>query len=235
MAAGRRGKVLMMEQNTALANKSLRIGVFGAPGVGKTTFIQSICSTKNAAAEIYEYRNQVFDDAYRSKNENKTPPVLDFAKIQEGDTTLYLFENHSSMMIDYEWFTEKPSLVEALDGMVVLVDSARDMPNNIVNAEWYLREIWPQKVIPYVIAANFQDLPKAFSPEDMRSILHFDPEIIFLPCVAHNKGSASFVLWNLLTILPESAERNVFAEKIEMDVPIWTLNWLSYLETRKNK
>ena len=235
MEDGRHGKVLMMEQDTALSDKSLRIGVFGAPGVGKTTFIQSICSTKNAAAEIYEYRNQVFDDAYQSKNENKTPPVLDFAKIQKGDTTLYLFENHGSMRIDYEWFTEKPNLVEALDGMVVLIDSARDIPQNITNASWYLYEIWWQKIIPYVVAANFQDLPKAFSPEDMRSILHFDPEIIFLPCVAHNKGSASFVLWNLLTILPESAEQKVFAKKIELDVPTWTLGWPSYLETRKNK
>jgi hypothetical protein len=51
---------------------------------------------------------------------------------------------------------------------------------------------------PYVVAANKQDLPDAWSPDDLRIALKIDKNIKVLPCVAVDKESVKTILLELL-------------------------------------
>jgi hypothetical protein len=52
--------------------------------------------------------------------------------------------------------------------------------------------------VPYVVAANKQDLEDAWSPEDLRIALHIPGEVKVVPCVAIDQESAQLVVLELL-------------------------------------
>jgi len=207
---------------TVLEKKSLRIGVLGEFNSGKTAFILSACGKEYSIGDLHHW-DKAKTPLFRAAK--KSQPGLDLGIIREGDLTLYLFGNPSSTLINAEWFTKEPYLVENLAGVIIIIDCARHFPVSVSAVyKGVVSEV--QKMnIAYVVAANGQDVPNAQSPETIRRIFQFDPQIKVLPCIAHDQGSVSFVLWNLLTILPESAERNVFAEKIKKNIPAPTLQW----------
>ena len=60
---------------------------------------------------------------------------------------------------------------------------------------------------PYVVAANKQDHPDAWEPEDLRIALRIDPNVKLLPCVAVDKESVKEVLLELLYTILESLEQ----------------------------
>jgi hypothetical protein len=54
------------------------------------------------------------------------------------------------------------------------------------------------------VAANKQDHPDAWNPEDLRIALRLEPEVKLLPCIAKERDSVRNVLLELLyTILEE--------------------------------
>ena len=52
--------------------------------------------------------------------------------------------------------------------------------------------------VPYVVAANKQDMEDAWTPEDLRIALRIPQEIKVLPCVATDQESVQQVLLELL-------------------------------------
>jgi signal recognition particle receptor subunit beta len=60
--------------------------------------------------------------------------------------------------------------------------------------------------VPYVVAANKQDLEDAWSPEDLRIALRVDRNVKVLPCVATHRESVKKVLLELLYTILEQAE-----------------------------
>jgi hypothetical protein len=60
---------------------------------------------------------------------------------------------------------------------------------------------------PYVVAANKQDRPDAWSPEDLRIALKIDPKVKVLPCVATDKEKVKAVLLELLYSILEVMEK----------------------------
>jgi signal recognition particle receptor subunit beta len=59
---------------------------------------------------------------------------------------------------------------------------------------------------PYVVAANKQDLPDAWSPGDVRIALRIDKNIKVLGCVARDKETVKEVLLELLYSILENMQ-----------------------------
>jgi signal recognition particle receptor subunit beta len=81
-------------------------------------------------------------------------------------------------------------------GFIVLVDSVR--PETFREAKHILDVFRGYAHTPYVVAANKQDLPDAWSPDDLRIALRIDRDIKVLSCVARDKESVKNVLLELL-------------------------------------
>ncbi len=82
--------------------------------------------------------------------------------------------------------------------------------NVVVEPKWYARKwifkLWAWPVTQFVVAANKQDLPDAWSPEDLRIALNIDNGIKVLPCVALDKECVKTVLLELLYTILERVE-----------------------------
>lgn len=200
-----------MYDQTHLSDKSIRIVVAGAFSSGKTQFIKSICETGKREDDVYAYYDESRDSLL--KDTNKRDVGLDIGKVVEEDWTLYLFGNSGSGKFDITWFTQKPFLIEQIAGFIVMIDSARYLPQSLSAADFVFRQINSQK-IPFVVAANCQDMSDALSPEVIRTIFKVKSEIKVLPCIAHDKKSASSVVLELLSLLPDSLGKNVLIDKI---------------------
>ncbi|MEW5988730.1 MAG: GTP-binding protein, partial [Chloroflexota bacterium] len=59
---------------------------------------------------------------------------------------------------------------------------------------------------PYVIAANKQDCPDAWSPEELRLALRLEAAAKVIPCVALDRQSVKNVLLELLYLILDRAE-----------------------------
>jgi len=81
-------------------------------------------------------------------------------------------------------------------GFVVLLDSVR--PETFREARSILDTFSSYAPVPYVVAANKQDLEDAWTPEDLRIALRIPQEIKMLHCVATDPESVKQVLLELL-------------------------------------
>ena len=60
---------------------------------------------------------------------------------------------------------------------------------------------------PYVVAANKQDHPDAWEPDDLRIALRIEENVKLLPCVATDKESVKTVLLELLYSILEEIDK----------------------------
>ncbi len=95
-------------------------------------------------------------------------------------------------------------LSEGMLGFIVLIDSVRS--ETFREAKHILEMFRTYAPTPYVVAANKQDLPDAWSPEDLRIALKIDSDIKVLPCVATDKEQVKNVLLELLYSILEGME-----------------------------
>lgn len=155
-------------------NQNMKIAVTGGYGSGKTTFIDTI-------SEPWE--NSTFSPSL----------VMDFGRITVSDeTNLYLFGTPRAQHFDF--------MLRLLDQLmcVVLVDSVRTETfreaRSVLSAVEY-------EGIPYVVAANFQDDPDAWHPEDLRIALRIPSYVPVIPCAAWHRESVKDVLLTLMEML----------------------------------
>jgi signal recognition particle receptor subunit beta len=166
--------------------------VTGPFSSGKTQFIRSISEIDVVATE-----RKISSEAERVKE--STTVAMDFGRITvDNDLVLYLFGTPGQRRFDFMW----EILSEGMLGFVVMVDSSR--PETFREAKSILETFRAYAPTPYVVAANKQDHPEAWSVEDLRIALRLDPNIKLLPCVAIQKESVKSVLLELLySILAE--------------------------------
>jgi uncharacterized protein len=81
-------------------------------------------------------------------------------------------------------------------GFVVMVDSTR--PETFREARRILDTFRSYSAVPYIVAANKQDLDDAWPPDDLRIVLRVESGIKVVPCVANDKESVKQVLLELL-------------------------------------
>jgi len=169
--------------------------ITGPYSAGKTEFIRSV-----SEIDVVTTERKISSDAERVKEE--TTVAMDFGRITVDDElVLYLFGTPGQRRFDFMW----EILSEGMLGFIVLVDSVR--PETFREAKHILEVFRGYAATPYVVAANKQDLPDAWSPDDLRIALKIDRNTKVLSCVARDKESVKNVLLELLySILEKMAE-----------------------------
>ncbi len=174
--------------------QSVKVIITGPFNAGKTEFIRSISEIDVVSTE------RKITDATRAIKE-ETTVAMDFGRITvDKDLVLYLFGTPGQRRFDFMW----EILSEGMLGFVVLVDSVR--PETFREARNILDVFRTYAKVPYVVAANKQDLEDAWSPEDLRIALRVDRNVKVLPCVATHRESVKKVLLELLYTILEHAE-----------------------------
>jgi len=173
--------------------QTVKMVVTGPFNAGKTQFIRTISEIDVVSTE----RKITSDSERMSKDE--TTVAMDFGRITvDDDLILYLFGTPGQKRFDFMW----EILSEGMLGFVVVIDSAR--PETFREARRILEVFRGYAPTPYVVAANKQDSPDAWTPEDLRIALKISRDVKVIPCVATNKESVKNVLLELLySILEE--------------------------------
>jgi len=166
--------------------QTVKMVVTGPFSAGKTQFIQSISEIDVVATERKITRPE-------ERIKDQTTVAMDFGRITvDEELVLYLFGTPGQRRFDFMW----EILAEGMLGFVVLLDSVR--PETFREARYILDTFYSYAPVPYVVAANKQDLGDAWAPEDLRIALRIPQEIKVLPCVATRRESVKEVLLELL-------------------------------------
>lgn len=166
--------------------QTVKIVVTGPFAAGKTQFIQTISEIDVVATErrITRAHEQI---------KPETTVAMDFGRITVDDElVLYLFGTPGQRRFDFMWEV----LSEGMLGFVVLLDSVR--PETFREAKEILEAFRSYAPVPYIVAANKQDLVDAWSPEDLRIALRIPESITMIPCVATERESVKQTLLELL-------------------------------------
>jgi len=139
------------------------------------------------------------DDTKLIKKE--TTVAMDFGRIAVADDlVLHLFGTPGQKRFDFMW----EILSEGMLGLVILVDSTR--PETFRETNRIIDFFISYRDTPYVIAANKQDKPNAWSPDELRLALRLPAQIKVLPCVASQRESVKNVLLELLYVILQQSE-----------------------------
>lgn len=173
--------------------QTVKMVVTGPFSSGKTEFIRSI-----SEIDVVSTERGISSENEREQKDNTTV-AMDFGRITvDDDLVLYLFGTPGQRRFDFMW----EILAEGMLGFIVMVDSAK--PETFREAKSILETFRAYAPTPYVVAANKQDHPDAWEPEDLRIALRIEPDVKLLPCIAKERDSVKNVLLELLyTILEE--------------------------------
>ena len=166
--------------------QTVKMVITGPFSAGKTEFIRTV-----SEIDVVSTERKISSEAERVKEE--TTVAMDFGRITvDDDLVLYLFGTPGQRRFDFMW----EILSEGMLGFIVLVDSVR--AETFREARHILEIFRSYAATPYVVAANKQDLPDAWSSDDLRIALKIDQSIKVLPCVATDKELVKAVLLELL-------------------------------------
>ncbi len=166
--------------------QTVKIVVTGPFSAGKTQFIQTISEIDVVATE-----RKISSAEERIKDQ--TTVAMDFGRITvDEDLVLYMFGTPGQRRFDFMW----EILAEGMLGFVVLLDSVR--PETFREARSILDTFRSYAAVPYVVAANKQDLEDAWSAEDLRIALHIPQDVKVVSCVAIDRDSVQHVVLELL-------------------------------------
>ena len=166
--------------------QTVKMVVTGPFSSGKTEFIQSI-----SEIDVVETERKITRKEERIKD--RTTVAMDFGRITVDDElVLYLFGTPGQRRFDFMWEV----LSEGMLGFIVLLDSVR--PETFREARDILDTFRSYAPVPYVVAANKQDMEDAWDPEDLRIALRIPKPVKMVPCVATDRESVKGVLLELL-------------------------------------
>ena len=166
--------------------QTVKIVVTGPFSAGKTQFIQTI-----SEIDVVETERRISQPEERIKA--RTTVAMDFGRITvDRNLVLYLFGTPGQRRFDFMWEV----LSEGMLGFVVLLDSVR--PETFREARDILGTFRSYAAVPYIVAANKQDLSDAWAPEDLRIALRIPDGVKMVPCVAMQRRSVKKVLLELL-------------------------------------
>ena len=174
--------------------QTVKMVISGAVNAGKTEFIKAI-----SEIEVVSTERRATDDTKMIKKE--TTVAMDFGRIAiADDLVLHLFGTPGQKRFDFMW----EILSEGMLGLVILVDSTR--PETFRETNRIIDFFVSYRDTAYVIAANKQDRPNAWSPDELRLALRQPPHSKVLPCVASDRESVKNILLELLDVIQERRE-----------------------------
>ncbi len=165
----------------------MKILVTGEFHAGKSTFVRTACSKSERPAINID----------RGKDD-KTTVAMDFGVIELKDLRLSLFGTPGLARFDII----RRIISKGADAVVFLIDSADELMDYRVKYLYeeiagYLR---PTKV-PYIFAANKQDLPNARSPEKLKEFFKFIGDEPLYPVSALDYEDVTRVLMKVIVKL----------------------------------
>jgi len=172
--------------------KKIKVVIAGPFAAGKTQFINTVSEIKTVKTE-----RRTQQSSERSVKDYTTV-AMDFGKIRIDDEhELYLFGTPGQFRFDFMW----EILGEGALGIIILVDSTD--PTTFHEARKIINFFQSRFPVPMVVGANKQDLPNAWSPEDVRIALDIDEEegIPVIPVSAIDKESVKNTLLTLFEII----------------------------------
>jgi uncharacterized protein len=173
--------------------QTVKMVISGAVNAGKTEFIKSI-----SEIEVVSTERRATDDTKMIK---ETTVAMDFGRIAiADDLVLHLFGTPGQKRFDFMW----EILSEGMLGLVILVDSTR--PETFRETNRIIDFFVSYRDTPYVIAANKQDRPNAWSPDELRLALRQPPHVKVMPCVASERESVKNILLELLYVIQDRSE-----------------------------
>jgi len=182
----------------AIDMQQVKMVVTGPFSSGKTEFISAI-----SEIDVVKTERAISSEA-ESKIKSETTVAMDFGRITvDDDLVLYLFGTPGQRRFDFMW----EILAEGMLGFIVMVDSTK--PETFREAKSILETFRAYAPTPFVVAANKQDLPDAWSIEDLRIALRIEDGVKLLGCVANDKESVKEVLLHLLYSILEEMEKNI--------------------------
>jgi small GTP-binding protein len=177
--------------------QTVKVVVTGPFSAGKTQFIQTISDIDVVATERKVTRSD-------ERIKDRTTVAMDFGRISVDDElVLYLFGTPGQKRFDFMW----EILSEGMLGFVVLLDSVRT--ETFREARDILKTFSSYASVPFVIAANKQDLDDAWPPEDLKIALKIPPDVTVIPCVSTDRDSVKNVLLQLLYSILEFVDVDI--------------------------
>ncbi|MFA6332304.1 MAG: ADP-ribosylation factor-like protein [Methanoregula sp.] len=155
-----------------------RIVVTGPAGSGKSTFVM------NAADEGHSIDRGGTDG-------DSTTVVLDFGWLRwkDFDITMYGTPGHT------RFDPLMPPYLRYAMGVIIVVDATK--PDQLTRAR-HLIDMIVKRRIPYVVAANKNDLPGVMSVGEIRNHLGIGEDIPLFPISATRKADVNFVIESLV-------------------------------------
>jgi small GTP-binding protein len=172
--------------------KKIKVLVAGPFAAGKTQFINTVSEIKTVKTE------RKIQHSGEKQVKDYTTVAMDFGKIRIDDEhELYLFGTPGQFRFDFMW----EILGEGALGIIILVDSTD--PSTFHEARKIVNFFQSRFPVPIVVGANKQDLPNAWSPEDVRIALDINEEegIPVIPVSAIDKESVKNTLLTLFEII----------------------------------
>jgi len=172
--------------------KKIKVVIAGPFAAGKTQFINTVSEIKTVKTER---RTQQLNE---KSVKDYTTVAMDFGKVRIDDEhELYIFGTPGQFRFDFMW----EILGEGALGIIILVDSTN--PTTFHEARKIINFFQSRFPVPIVVGANKQDLPNAWSPEDVRIALDIDEEegIPVIPVSAIDKESVKNALLTLFEII----------------------------------
>jgi len=169
--------------------KIYKIVVTGPFSAGKTKFIKTISDIDVVSTERKITRR------IEGITKKMTTVAMDYGRVALDDHILHLHGTPGQARFDFMW----DILAQEMDGFVLLVDSS-DL-DTVDEAKELIKTFTSAHAVPYVIAANKQDVEGAASPAKLRRALEIGPEVLIMPCVSGRKTSVKQVLQQLVEML----------------------------------
>lgn len=154
----------------------IKVLVAGHFNAGKTTFINTASEIKTVSTE-----KQLTNSVERAYKE-KTTTAMDYGETVLRNAKLAVFGIPGQERFSFMWKV----LSKNTQGFIFLIDStAPDM--------WYdtIRQIdmlMGYTKVPYIVAANKQDLPNAFGVSAVREKLNLTEDVRIVPCIAKDRN-----------------------------------------------
>jgi small GTP-binding protein len=169
-------------------NRSIKIVITGPFSAGKTRFIKSISEIDVVTTERKITR--------REKGvKRETTVAMDYGRVTFDNDVLHLYGTPGQIRFEFMW----DILSREMSGFVMLVDATH--PDSFHRAHELIDEFLADNPVPYVVAANKQDLSGAAPLAKFRRAMDLPADVLVMPCVATRKTSVKQVLLQLVDLL----------------------------------
>jgi len=165
-----------------------KVLVTGPFNAGKTVFTRTISDIPIVTTE------QRITDQFKSVKE-ETTVAMDYGQFRLDDNLFHIYGTPGQPRFEFM----RDILSREMDAFIVLVDSFDR--EGLVQAKRLIRSFRCKSRVPYLVAANKQDLANALSAGAVARALELNQNIPVVPCVASDKASVRNVLRELRTLI----------------------------------